>query len=472
MSSAITVTERKRTLIFVNLLITCIASGFLSTALSTALPPIIVDFDISVSTGQWLTSTYSLAAGIMMPLTAFLIIRFPTKKLYLFALVLFLAGLLVSILAYDFPTMMVGRILQACSNGITGSMAQVVLLSIYPREKQGTIMGWYGLSISAAPVIAPTIAGILVDTAGWRMIFIIPFFILMLSLIWASVVFDNVLDNIVQKFDIISFILTAFAFSGITLGIGNITSQGLTHAATFVPLGIGLLSGVIFVWRQLKMEQPFLDIRLFRFQSFRLSVIGSMMLYLTMMGIALLMPLYVQSVMGYSATVSGLVTLPGSLAMAVISPMAGKFYDKMGMRNLAIVGSAALALSAVGMAFISMQTPLGVAVVLNIIFNVAIGCLMMPFVTWGIGSIDKAHTAHGTALLNSLRTISGAVGTALFVGIMNMVALRSMETYGSNADIHGLNVAFAVISVVAFALLFIAIVCIKKEARQMSNVSR
>ena len=147
-------TNKKKMLIFLNIMITCIASSMLATALTTALPPIMEDFGISVSTGQWMTSGYSLAMGIMMPLTAFLITRFPTKRLYLSAIGLFIAGLILCVIAPSFPIMMAGRILQAAGNGILTSMAQVILLTAFPKDQQGTIMGWYGLSVGAAPVIA------------------------------------------------------------------------------------------------------------------------------------------------------------------------------------------------------------------------------------------------------------------------------------------------------------------------------
>ncbi|MCH5268989.1 MAG: multidrug efflux MFS transporter [Lachnospiraceae bacterium] len=465
MSNAVRITDRRRSLILLNILITCIASSFLATALSTALPPIIANYNIDIATGQWLTSAYSLAMGIMMPLTAFLITRFPTKNLYLVAIALFLIGLAVCIFAPNFTVMMVGRILQACSNGITTSMAQVVLLSIYPPEKQGAVMGWYGLSVGAAPVIAPTLAGILVDSLGWKTIFIIPFFILLLSLICAFVAFDNVLETRKQSFDIISFILSGLGFGGITLGVGNISSSGITNPITFIPLVIGIVTIIIFVWRQLSLEQPFLELRIFRYKKFAVSVIGSMILYFIMMGGSLLMPVYVQSVLGRSATISGLVTLPGSLVMAFVSPVAGKLYNKMGMKKLAVIGSIGLLLGSIGMSLVGLDTPLIVPALLNALRCIAIGCLMMPFVTWGIGSLENKHTAHGSALLTSLRTISGAVGSAVFVGIMNAVAVSSAAQYGEKAGIHGMNIAFVVMSVVSVIMVMFAVIGISSKER-------
>ncbi len=179
------VSSKKRTLIFVNIVISCIASSLLATALSTALLPISEALDVSVTTGQWLTSGYSLAMAIAMPLTAYLINRFPTRRLYLTAQIIFMSGLIISGLSVNFPMMMVGRCMQASGGGMLTAMAQVIILTIFPAEKKGTAMGWYGLSIGAAPVIAPTIGGIIVDTVGWRMIFFLSLIIKAVSFIYA-----------------------------------------------------------------------------------------------------------------------------------------------------------------------------------------------------------------------------------------------------------------------------------------------
>lgn len=461
-------TNRKKMLIFLNIMITCIASSMLATALTTALPPIMEDFGISVSTGQWMTSGYSLAMGIMMPLTAFLITRFPTKKLYLSAMGLFIAGLTLCVIAPSFPIMMAGRILQAAGNGILTSMAQVILLTAFPKDQQGTIMGWYGLSVGAAPVIAPTLAGILVDSFGWPMIFYLAMAIMAVSFVFAVAVFENVLETKHQKFDSLSFVISAIAFGGITLGIGNLSSLGAENKIAWGILAAGVIAFMIFVYRQLHLEEPFLEMRIVKDRNFSLSLAGSMLLYLVMMGSSIIMPLYVQSVMGYSATTSGLVTLPGSLAMAVVSPFAGKIYDKLGMKKLFVVGAACMLLSNLGMFFITMKTSIWIAAFYNMIRCIAIGCLMMPLVTWGVGGLDRYQTAHGTALLTSLRTIAGAIGSAVFVGIMTMVGESSAAVYGNEAPMHGLNIAFLSMAAGTALLLAIAIFLVK-ETRQTNR---
>lgn len=454
--------ERRKFIISVNLIVTSIASSFLQTALTTALPPIINDLDISVSQGQWLTSGYSLAMGIMMPLSAFLIIRFPAKKLFLSAVGMFLTGLAVCIFAPNFPIMMSGRVLQACSNGITGSMVQVVLLTIYPAEKRGSVMGWYGLSIGAAPVIAPTIAGVLVDTLGWRSIFVISFVILGIAFVMALFLLEDVLETRRQKFDIASFVLSVFAFGGLTLGIGNITSIGISSPGTFCPLAAGVLAGIIFVYRQLHIEEPFLELRILKTFKYAFSVVCSMMMYFVMMGSSVIMPIYVQSILGYSATVSGLVTLPGSLAMAVISPLAGRIFDKFGMRKLAVTGAILLALSNIGMCFVGTDTILIVPAILNLFRSVSLGCLMMPLVTFGTNSIGSANTAHGTALLTSLRTVSGAIGAAVFVGIMNMISVKDAAGSAGQVSFSGLHVSYMCMTAGAVVMLALTLFFARK----------
>ena len=453
----IQLTDRKRIFLFINLVVSGIATSTLSTAMTTALPGLVEYFGVSTSIGQWITSGYSLVMGMVMPLTAFLITRFPTKKLYMTGIGGFIVGLLFSIFAGNFGLMMVGRVLQACGNGILVSAAQVIILTVYPAEKKGTMMGTYGLATTAAPIIAPTVAGLMIDAFGWKSIFYLVLVIMAASFVISGVVFENVLELQDKKFDVLSFAESIFAFGGITLGIGNIGSFGLVSIQAGLPLLIGIVTCALFIIRQCGLEKPFLDVKILSNRNYAVSVISSMVLYLVMMGSSVMMPLYVQSVMGYSAVVSGLVTLPGSLATAVVSPFAGKLYDKAGIKKIFIVGSAALMISNIGMFFLTMATTLWVAVGLNVIRNISIGSLMMPLLTWGTSNVNVQKVADASSLLTSLRTIAGSIGSAVFVGIMTTVSISSAADYGDNALMHGMNISFLWMAVGSLVLLVISI---------------
>ena len=156
-------TKKQRNLTFAVLLVSSIGTSLLQTALTTALPSMMRDLSISAATAQWLTSVYSLTVGIMVPATAYLIKRFPTRKLFLSAVTLLAAGTLLAIVTPTFSLLMVARVMQAMGNGIVLPMTQVVVLTIYPVEQRGTVMGIYGLAVGAAPVVAPTLAGIIID---------------------------------------------------------------------------------------------------------------------------------------------------------------------------------------------------------------------------------------------------------------------------------------------------------------------
>ena len=471
MNSEITyLSDKKRTLIFINLVISGIASSTLSTAMTTALPNLTEYFRVSTSIGQWVTSGYSLAMGIVMPLTAFLITRFPTKRLYMAGSGCFIAGLLLSIFTRSFGIMMIGRVLQACGNGILMSAAQVVILTVYPAEKKGTMMGTYGLATTAAPIIAPTIAGLMIDAFGWKSIFYLALAIMAVSFAVSGFVFENVLEIQDKKFDVISFVESVFAFGGITLGIGNISSFGLLSMQAGAPLLIGTVVCVLFIVRQRGADKPFLDVKILGNRNYAVSVISSMVLYLVMMGSSVMMPLYVQNVMDYSAVVSGLVTLPGSFVTAVVSPFAGKIYDKMGIKKIFVTGSAFLVISNIGMFLITMDTPLLVAVILNVVRNISIGSLMMPLLTWGTSSVNPQKVADASSLLTSFRTIAGSIGSAVFVGIMTTVSAGSAAEYGEQALMHGMNVSFFWMAVGALVLLLISIFGVKKSKKQERNL--
>ena len=405
----IQLTDKKRTFIFINLIISGIATSILATAMTTALPSLAEYFEVSTSIGQWVTSGYSLAMGMVVPLTAFLITRFPTKKLYMTGIGSFIVGLLLSIFSGSFGFMMVGRVLQACGNGILISAAQVIILSVYPAEKKGTMMGTYGLATTAAPIIAPTVAGLMIDAFGWKSIFYLVLAIMLVSFVISGIVFEDVLEIEDKKFDVLSFVESIFAFGGITLGIGNISSFGMVSMQAGVPLLIGVVACVFFVIRQCGLGKPFLDVKILCNWNYAVSVISSMVLYLVMMGSSVMMPLY------------------------------------------------ALMASNIGMFFLTRKTPLIVAASLNMLRNISIGGLMMPLLTWGTSNVDFKKMADATSLLTSFRTIAGSIGSAVFVGIMTVVSAKSVASYGDNALMHGMNISFLWMFVGSLVLLLISL---------------
>ncbi|WP_455542602.1 MDR family MFS transporter [Intestinibacter sp.] len=449
--------HKKRNIIFGNVLIACIVSGMLSTALTTILLPVMDSFNVDASMGQWLTSSYSLVMGIMMPLTAYLINSVSTKRLYLISVELFIVGVILCILAPNFEIMLLGRVIQACSSGILTAMTQVIALTIFPAKKRGTAMGWYGLAVGVAPVIAPTLSGVISDQVGWRMVFVIVLVIAIITLIAAILTFEDVLETKKQKLDVGSFIASIFAFGGITLMVSSLASGDWKNINFIIISVAGILGMILFLYRQLHIEEPFLELRVVKNKSYLLSLIGSILLYFIVFGSSVMLPLYVQSIKGYPATISGFVTLPGAIVMAVLSPIAGKIYDKIGIRKLYIVSALLLFIANLGMSRITMDTSIWWACILNVFRYASIGCILTPIVTWGVSNIDSSLTSHGTALINTLRTIAGAIGSVVFVGIMTSVAANSSHINPGEAQLQGMSVSFIGMAIASAIFLIIGI---------------
>lgn len=243
-------------IVFAVLLIGCMIGSFLQTALATALPVIMKDFQISASVGQWLTSAYSLAMGIMVPATAFLIRRFPARNLFLIFMAIFTAGSFVSATAFSFPVLMAGRILQALGCGVVLSLTQVVIFTIFPAEKRGAMMGIYGLAVSAVPVFSPALAGIVVDYVGWQSIFWVIAVLSALDFLVGVKAMSSPMGTVKQRFDLLSMALCTLGFCGVTLALGNFGTNGLISVYVLLPFLTEAVSLVLFTMRQLRMREP------------------------------------------------------------------------------------------------------------------------------------------------------------------------------------------------------------------------
>jgi len=456
MTAAKELSSRKRTLIFINVNMSTFSGTMLGTALTTALPPIMKDFNVTVNSAQWLTSGFSLTMSIIIPLTSYLMNRFKTKKLYLAAITFFLTGLTIALCSVNFPMLLIGRIVQACGSGLISSLAQTVILTIYPPEQRGYAMGWYGLSLGAAPIIAPTISGLLVDSVGWRMIFVLAMIIMIICLIYTIIILEDVLPNKEVHFDVISFILSGLAFGGVTLAIGNFGTYKFVSYQVLMALLIGIVAAIIFAIRQLHIKVPFLDIRVFKHRDFTIGVITTAIIQLILNGSAVIFPVYFQNVKGYSATISGLAILPGSLALSVISPFAGKLYDKIGIMMLFLFAGVVSTLSNLSLYFITINTNIWIVSAINIARCLALGVITMPAITWSMKKVPESKTADGTATQNSFRILSMGIGTALFVSIMTTVS-NFVKDSKPEPDLFGIRIVFLCMAIISVIILLFGV---------------
>ncbi len=457
---------KSKNLIFIIFISCSFVGTFLHTALVVALPGITNDFNIPMTTGQLLISIYSLIMGILTPITAFLIKRYKTRNLHLIAIIFYIMGLALASLTDTFAILLLGRLMQALGTGVILTLTQVVILTIFPLEKRGTAMGIYGLVLGLAPVIAPTLAGIIIDNYNWRYIFIIALVLMIIFFIASLISMKNVLENEETSFDFVSFLLSSIGFSLFLIGIGNISLTTSSLITALLPMILGLIILFFFVSRQLKIKDPLLEMRTFINYEFRISVIMSCIVFMVLISTSTLMPIYLQRVKGLTATGSGLVMLPGSMLMAVVSPVAGKFYDRFGIRMLSIVSSASILFGCIGLSFVDSSTPVIYISTLYAMRVLGLTLTMMPLVTWGLSTLSSVYISHGSALILTLRSIAGAFGSALFVAVMQTFS-RTATGSGGTADARGINAAFIGISIIAIGFLLLSV--FKTQNRMCSN---
>jgi EmrB/QacA subfamily drug resistance transporter len=418
------------------------------TLLATALPHIMADLSITANTAQWLTTIFMLVNGVMIPITAFLIGRFTTRSLFLTAMALFATGTLICAIAPNFSLLMIGRIVQASGAGIIMPLMQTVFFVIFPVEKRGSAMGLFGLVIAFAPAIGPTLSGWLVDQYPWRVLFYIVLPIAIIDFIVAYFILKNVTERTFPKLDILSIILSTFGFGGLLYGFSTAGTHGWGSAEVIIPILIGVASLFIFIMRQLKLEQPILEFRVFKYGIFTLSTVLGMMVFIAMIGGATILPIYMQNMHHFTAFESGLMLLPGALIMGIMSPISGKIFDKVGAKWLAIIGLTIVTVSTFFFTNLSSDTSFTFMAIVNAIRMFGVALVMMPTTTAGINQLPSRLIPHGTAMNNTMRQVSGSIGTALLVTVMTN-NVRDPQTYGMEGIIHGVNVSFIVAGVVS-----------------------
>ncbi|WP_404332513.1 MDR family MFS transporter [Mesobacillus maritimus] len=432
------------------------------TLLVTALPHIMNDLHLTENTAQWLTTIFMLVNGIMIPITAFLIETFTTRKLFLTAMGLFIAGTIVCAFAPAFSIIMVGRVLQAAGAGIMMPLMQTIFFIIFPIEKRGQAMGLFGLVIAFAPAIGPTLSGYIVDQFPWRALFFIILPIAIIDFIFAYLLLKNVTNQTFPKLDILSIILSTLGFGGLLYGFSSAGNFGWGSMQVILTILIGVTSLVIFILRQFKLKQPILQFKVFTYPIFTISTVLGMIVFITMIGGATILPIYMQNMHHYTAFQSGLMLLPGAIVMGVMNPITGRIFDKFGAKWLAVIGLILITTSTFMFTDLTATTSFTFLAVVNAVRMLGISMVMMPVTTAGLNTLPIRLIPHGSAMNNTMRQVSASIGTALLVTIMTSSALDPVK-FGKEGMIHGVNVAFMVAGVLAAIGIVMAFFLKKSE---------
>ncbi|CAI6078839.1 MDR family MFS transporter [Cohnella sp. JJ-181] len=389
------------------------------TLLGNALPDLMKEFDVGATTIQWLSTAYMLVIGVLVPITALLQQWFTTRQMFLSAMTLFFIGTAISAFAPEFGVLLCGRVVQAMGTGLMLPVLMNTILVIFPIEKRGAAMGLIGLVIMFAPAIGPTLSGLIIDALDWRWLFYLVLPLAAFSIIFAAAFLRNVTDLTKPKVDIVSILLSTLGFGGIVYGFSKAGESGWGDTEVVWSLAVGGISLLLFIWRQLVVKEPILDLRAFKYPMFSLVTVLLFVVMMTMFSTMTILPMFLQSALLLTAFKSGLLMLPGSIINGIMAPVSGKLFDKFGPRVLVIPGLALTALSVWMFTGIDTDVSNGYVIFIHIVMLIGISMVMMPAQTTGLNQLPRHLYPHGTAILNTLQQVSGAIGTALFISIMS-----------------------------------------------------
>lgn len=424
------------------------------TSLSVALPSIMADFSIPATSAQWLTTGFMLTMGVVIPTTGFLLERLTTRQIFGIATGLFLTGTAVAALAPVFAILLLGRVFQAAGTALILPTLMTVAMTLVPPQRRGTVMGVISVVIAVAPALGPTVGGAILNASSWHFIFwcMVPLLVLVLA---AGIkLLANVGEHRDTPLDVASVILSALAFGGLVYALSSM-EKAVEGAAT-LPLivgVIGVIALVVFVRRQNRLareDRALLDFSPFKVRNYTLAVAVMLLSFGLMLGSVTVLPIYLQSALGVSALVTGLVVMPGGLLQGVISPFVGRIFDARGPRPLLIPGSIMFAAGVWLMTLLGQDSKVWMVVGMHVLFAVGMGMMMTPLMTTALASLPNEYYGHGSAIMNTLQQLAGATGTAFLV-----VFLTRGTQAGQDA---GLDVAAATSQGTSWAFLFAGVV--------------
>ena len=435
-----------------------------ATLLTPALPTIMADMGIASTTVQWLTSGYALTEAVIIPLAAYLMGRFSTRRLFIGGMTLFAAGSLVSAVAPVFPLLLLGRVMQACATGFVMPMVFSVILLVIPRERRGSAMGIIGLVIGFAPTIGPSLSGVLVDTVGWRAIFVIVAAVAAIIVACAAKMLKPYGEFRRSRFDLLSVVLSTCGLICLLYGLSSVSSStNLGFTVGLIVAGIALVG--LYAYRQLNLAEPMLRVDILKTVNYRTVVIVIALFQAALIGMETVMPLYIQGVLGQSATVSGLTLLPGALIGAFTGMLAGRLFDKFGVRVPVLIGAAVVLCGVLGFTQFRAGSPVLLVSVMYAVLAIGIQFTMTPVNTWGVNSLPNEAIQHAQSTSNTINQVAASFGTALLVSVAATVSGVASDLAGVERTFAGYHASFCTTALLAACAIVLILVFVRDKKK-------
>ena len=423
--------RQNKILMVITLLCGSFITAFSETLLNNGLPTIMAEVHVSEMTVQWLSTGYMLAAGITMPLAAYLTNSVKLRTLFTVTMAIFLVGTIISAFAPNFPLLLIGRLIEGVAVGINMPLIPNVLALIFSPRHRGTIMGLAGIIINLGPATGPTVSGIIVDYFSWRMLFIILIPICILVLIATQLFVKNVIPLKRSSLDFSSVLTSTSGLALLLYSLGRVGEMGRFDWLTLFLQAVGIAVMIFFVKRQLKLKKPLLEMRVFKAPSFRLG--------------ATLALLNTSSLM--------------ATELMVVSPIAGRLYDQIGIKKVAFLGFGIGLLTMIPMAFYSPTTSVFTVTTLYALRCGGLNLAYSPVSVYGLNALPQEYVVFGNTLMVNMNQIADAFANAMAATLQSLgqkhgIAHKLSTSVAALQGFHWSFWSIAVLNIIAFCLLF------------------
>jgi len=393
---------------------------------NVALPHIAGNLSAGVDESTWVLTSYLVSNAIVLPLTGWFSTLLGRKRFYMGCVVTFTVSSFLCGLAPNLPLLIVFRVLQGAGGGGLQPVSQAILVESFDRRRQGMAMAVYGMGVVVAPIVGPTLGGWITDNYTWRWIFFINIPVGVLSLVLTSLLIADppylvrrgLKDGLKIDYAGLGLLSVGLGFLQVMLDKGQRDDWfGSTFIVWCAILAVAGLVGAV-VW-ELRQKNPIIDLHLLRDRNFAGATFTMYMLGFALYGSTVLLPILLQTLMGYTAELSGLVLSPGALATLFVLPMVGKLLVKHDARWLVVLGLLILGLGTIIFAEINLNINFGKIVALWTVSRLGLAFLFVPINVMAFGYIPKQKTNNATGMINLARNIGGSAGISFVTTMLD-----------------------------------------------------
>ncbi len=433
------------------------------TLMINAIPRLMAEFDVTTRSAQWLTSGFMLTMAVVIPVTGWFLQRVTTRTAFTTAMAIFCAGTLLAALAPTFGILLLARVVQATGTAVMMPLLMTTLMTIVREGDRGRIMGNVTLAMSVAPALGPTVSGMILHVASWRWMF---GFVLPIA-VAITVVGLNRLENVGEtragRIDWASVVLSVVGFGPLVYGLSQLGGDATPSYLPWGMLAVGAGAIALFVLRQLRLQRggaPLLDLRTLTHRTYALGLVLMAVAFMAMLGSMILLPLYLQSTRGLSELETGLLVMPGGLAMGLLGPQVGRAFDRLGGRPLIVPGSIGVLVALTLLTQVGAATSVWFVLGAHVLLMISLAAVFTPVFTLSLGALPPALYAHGSSLLGTLQQVAAATGAAIVVAVMAFRQSSLLDDGAGQvaAQVGGAQWGFGVGAVLAVVVVAVALV--------------